>query len=174
VVVFLFIFATSGLLVWAAVKPWAQGWIEVRIHVLQQPCPGLTSRADCQRAKKLHACFGKHRAIAIHCYRFHSHCTAHIETVHDPLLISFSPFCYLFGMAFWGLAHKQSYHDWIFVRDSIPSDGYRNTGNPLTAILRCGVTKDNFHYMSWWTCNSTSSQTCSKNTLFRAPEVMET
>ncbi|KAL1967012.1 hypothetical protein VTN77DRAFT_3536 [Rasamsonia byssochlamydoides] len=29
VVVFIFIFATSSLLVWAGVKPWAQRWIEV-------------------------------------------------------------------------------------------------------------------------------------------------
>lgn len=28
-VVFIFIFATGGLLAWAAVKPWAQKWLEV-------------------------------------------------------------------------------------------------------------------------------------------------
>jgi hypothetical protein len=28
-VVFIFIFATAGLLTWAAIKPWAERWMEV-------------------------------------------------------------------------------------------------------------------------------------------------
>ena len=34
-VVFIFIFATAGLLIWAAIKPWVGKWIDVSIF----PCP---------------------------------------------------------------------------------------------------------------------------------------
>jgi len=32
-VVFIFIFATAGLLIWAAIKPWVGKWVEVRLAV---------------------------------------------------------------------------------------------------------------------------------------------
>ena len=31
-VVLIFIFATAGLLIWAAVKPWVGKWVEVRLN----------------------------------------------------------------------------------------------------------------------------------------------
>jgi len=41
-VVFIFIFATVGLLMWAAVRPWVGQWIEVRMSVyIEERCTDL-------------------------------------------------------------------------------------------------------------------------------------
>ena len=43
-VVFIFIFATAGLLIWAAIKPWVGKWVDVS---LQFRAVQIEATADC-------------------------------------------------------------------------------------------------------------------------------
>lgn len=62
-VVFIFIFATGGLLGWAALRPWIEKWLEVRMHQILG-CVAFGLCADtfwfmtgCKRAEIVYTCF---------------------------------------------------------------------------------------------------------------------
>lgn len=52
--VFIFIFATAGLLIWAAAKPWVGKWVEVSWDTQRRQQILIYSHAERKRAKKLY------------------------------------------------------------------------------------------------------------------------
>lgn len=51
-VVFIFIFATAGLLIWAAVKPWVGKWVEVSLVAFLFKVGDVANLWDIQSARE--------------------------------------------------------------------------------------------------------------------------